>query len=41
MAMAVDVESPRRALHPIDGCDDNDNEIGIGSSERQAGTPIL
>ena len=37
MAMAADVESPRRALHPIDDCDDND--IGIGSSERRAGTP--
>ena len=35
MAMAVDIESPRRALDPIDDCDDNDDGGGIG----RAGTP--
>jgi len=35
MAMAVDVGSPRRALHPIDDCDDNDGGGGIV----RAGTP--
>lgn len=39
MAMAVDVESPRRALHPIDDRDDDDDDMDIGISDGRAGTP--